>query len=109
MIFGNSVGHAFLGPHSLVRGPGSCEQPEGFAGECQAEAKLKMEDEVKIEEGPNILSFFFYEKKHGFFRVDSAAKYLCDLECPRGRCFFNVFFRGWIIVQYMRKSGCNIH
>ena len=54
-----------------------------------------MEDEVKIEEGPNVLSFFLNEKtKHGFFRVDSAAKYLCDLECPRGRRYFNVFFVG---------------
>lgn len=73
----------FWSPWCLVRG--SCST--GFAGECQAEAKLKMEDEVKIEEGPNILSFLQNKKVSSWI-----LRTICDLECPRGRRNSMVFF-----------------
>ena len=59
-----------------------CFGPLGFAGESEAEAKLKMEDEVKIEEGPKRLSAWIL----GAIR---------DLEFPRS-CRKSMIFDKWV-------------
>ena len=71
-----------VGVASLVPRWGGHVQQLGFAGESEAEAKLKMEDEVKIEEGPKRLSAWIL----GAIRV---------LECPRS-CRKSMIFDKWV-------------
>lgn len=74
---------------------GSCST--GFAGECQAEAKLKMEDEVKIEEGPKVLSFL---RQRGLWElfVTWNVREVVGIQCFK-----------WVKVSNICLSGYNIH